>query len=39
MNMFLLFSHTLTDKQKNDAELSLSIENFIYLPENLQKME
>jgi len=36
MKMFLLFSHKLTDEQKNDA-YSLGISEFVKLPENLQQ--
>lgn len=35
--MFLLFSHKLTPKQIEDAKESFGIEEFVYLPENLQK--
>lgn len=34
--MFLLFSHKLTEIQKEDAINSLNVENFIFLPEKLQ---
>ncbi|MEN5387899.1 CRISPR-associated protein Csx20 [Aliarcobacter skirrowii] len=36
--MFLLFSHTLTKNQKNDAMKSFCIEEFIYLPKELQEL-
>ena len=36
--MFLLFSHTLTDAQKNDAKNSFEIEEFVPLPKELQKL-
>jgi CRISPR/Cas system-associated endonuclease Cas3-HD len=36
--MFLLFSHKLTDEQKEDAKKSLGVEEYIYLPESLQKI-
>lgn len=35
--MFLLFSHTLTPKQIKNAKECFGIEEFVYLPENLQK--
>ncbi|QSZ27546.1 hypothetical protein ACETAC_01070 [Aceticella autotrophica] len=35
--MFLIFSHQLTDSQKQDACLNLNISEFIYLPDNLQR--
>ena len=38
MNMFLLFSHKLTQQQTKDAIESLKVTNFIYLPDNLQKL-
>lgn len=38
MNLILLFSHKLTKKQITDAKKSLKIENFIYLPQNLQSI-
>ncbi|MFW6025862.1 MAG: CRISPR-associated protein Csx20 [Candidatus Woesearchaeota archaeon] len=34
--LFLLFSHEITDKQKNDAIKSLNIDKIILLPDNLQ---
>ncbi|MEO1927266.1 MAG: CRISPR-associated protein Csx20 [Nautiliaceae bacterium] len=36
--MFLIFSHKLTDEQIKDAKGNLGIEEFVYLPENLQKI-
>ncbi len=36
--MFLLFSHTLTPLQIKDAEKSLDVEEFIYLPFSLQRI-
>ena len=36
--MFLLFSHTLTSLQIEDAKKSLNVEEFIYLPFNLQRI-
>lgn len=36
--MFLLFSHTLTKNQKDDAMKSFGIEEFIYLPKELQEL-
>ncbi len=36
--MFLLFSHTLTQAQKEDAKRSLGAEEFVSLPEDLQKL-
>ncbi len=35
--LFLLFSHKLTEDQIKDAKESLKADEFIYLPENLQK--
>ena len=35
-NMFLLFSHKLTDEQIKDAKENLGVNEFIYLPEDLQ---
>ncbi|SDD12850.1 CRISPR-associated protein Csx20 [Halanaerobium congolense] len=35
--LFLLFSHEITDKQKEDAKESLDISQIIKLPENLQQ--
>ncbi len=35
-NMFLLFSHSLTDEQLNDAQKTLRIQECISLPEELQ---
>lgn len=34
--MFLVFSHQLTDFQKEDARLNLGVNEFIYLPDNLK---
>lgn len=34
--MFLLFSHSLTQSQINDAKSNLGIERFVHLPEDLQ---
>ena len=36
--MFLLFSHRLTDEQEMDARENFGIEEFVYLPEKLQKV-
>jgi len=36
--MFLLFSHTLTALQIKDAKKSLKVDEFIYLPLDLQKI-
>ena len=36
--MFLLFSHTLTKNQKDDAMKSFGIEEFMYLPKELQEL-
>ena len=36
-NLLLLFSHQLTEYQIEDAKRSLGIENFIYLPKDLQE--
>lgn len=36
--LFLLFSHTLTDAQKQDAKNSLHVEKFITLPTSLQHL-
>ena len=38
MKMYLLFSHTLTEPQIKDAKTTLKIDEFIYLPKNLQKI-
>jgi len=35
--MFLLFSHKLTDEQIKDAKENLGINEFMYLPQNLQR--
>ena len=37
-NIYLLFSHRLTQIQIDDAKQSLGVYNFIYLPDNLQKL-
>ena len=36
--MFLLFSHTLTEKQIEDAQKNWGVKEFIYLPDPLQKL-
>jgi len=36
--MFLLFSHKLTDEQIEDAKKSFGVDEFIYLPQNLQEI-
>jgi len=36
--LFLIFSHKLTNSQIEDAKKNLGIDKFIYLPENLQKL-
>ena len=36
MKMFLLFSHKLTSEQIKDAKKNLGVEDFIYLPDELQ---
>ncbi|GFR36218.1 CRISPR-associated protein Csx20 [Thermobrachium celere] len=36
MKLILLFSHTLTDEQVREAEDKLNVEEFIYLPQELQ---
>lgn len=36
--MFLLFSHTLSEEQKNDAEHTLHVKEFIYLDEGMQTL-
>lgn len=36
--MFLLFNHKLTQEQIQDAIESLNVNNFLYLPENLQQI-
>jgi len=35
--MFLLFSHKLTDEQIKDAKENLVVNEFVYLPQSLQK--
>ena len=37
MNMFLFFSHKLTDEQIKDAKENLGVDEFIYLPQDLQE--
>jgi len=36
--MFLIFSHRLTEEQEMDARESFGVEEFVYLPEKLQKV-
>lgn len=36
--MILIFSHKLTEEQLNDAKESLKVEEFVYLPNDLQKL-
>jgi len=36
--LFLLFSHTLTPIQEQDAKESMGIEAFVKLPDDLQKL-
>ncbi|MEA3315163.1 MAG: CRISPR-associated protein Csx20 [Campylobacterota bacterium] len=36
--MILLFSHKLTEEQFNDAKESLKVEEFVYLPNDLQQL-
>jgi hypothetical protein len=36
--MFLLFSHKLTEIQEEDARKSLQIQEFLYLPDELQHL-
>ena len=36
MKMILIFSHTLTDEQINDAIANLNITEFVYMPQILQ---
>jgi len=36
--LFLIFSHHLTEAQKEDAKSSLGVEEFIYLPDDLQRL-
>jgi len=38
MKMILLFSHTLTPEQKEDAEKTLKVDEFISLPDELQNL-
>jgi len=37
-NMFLLFSHKLTNEQIIDAKKVLKVDNFVYLPNDLQSL-
>jgi hypothetical protein len=37
-NIFLLFSHKLTNEQIIDAKKVLKVDNFVYLPKNLQSL-
>jgi len=34
--LFLLFNHTLTEAQKHDAEISLHIDQYVYMPGKLR---
>lgn len=36
--MFLLFNHTPTDAQKRDANLSLRVDEFVSMPDELQQL-
>ena len=36
--LFLLFSHTLTEVQEQDAKVSFGIEKFVALPKELQEL-
>ena len=36
--LFLIFSHKLTQKQIEDAKASLGVEKFVSLPQDLQKL-
>lgn len=36
--LFLIFSHILTDEQKKDAKTSLHVDKFITLPPDLQRL-
>ncbi len=38
MKLLLFFSHRLTDAQKEDAQKSLGVEEFVYLPSELQQL-
>lgn len=38
MKLILLFSHKLTESQKQDAKDTLNIDEFIYLPSDLQNI-
>lgn len=37
-HMFLLFSHRLTQEQVQDAQQQLAVDQFVYLPEALQRL-
>lgn len=37
-NLFLLFSHRLTEAQEQDAQANLKVEHFVYLPDFLQNV-
>ena len=37
MKMFLLFSHKLTSEQIKDAKENLGVDEFVYLPKDLQE--
>ncbi|TAE72069.1 MAG: hypothetical protein EAZ85_10180 [Bacteroidetes bacterium] len=37
-NLILLFSHSLTDDQKEDAKQDWGVENFVALPSDLQQI-
>jgi hypothetical protein len=37
-NLYLLFSHRLTEAQEQDAQANLKVERFIYLPDFLQNV-
>lgn len=38
MTLHLLFNHTLTPEQEVDAKVSLEINKFVYLPDELQQI-
>ena len=38
MKLFLLFSHTLTPMQIEDAKASLGVDEFVYLPDDIQAL-
>jgi len=38
MKLFLVFSHSLTQKQEEDAKKSLKVDEFVSLPQELQKI-